>query len=196
MSGEIRRATGRDADVVSEILADGFRRDPVMQWVFGAGVDTVLKPFFHFMVGEALIPLGATYVSDSSCAVWTPPEKDPWSRADVGERFLAALDSVLQPDQLKRMLTLSQVVDEIHPQEAHWYLGMIASRTAAQGTGAGTRMLTHTLQLVDAAGVPAYLESTNPANIPFYLRHGFVAVREAWLPDGPVLTQMRRTAPR
>ena len=70
---------------------------------------------------------------------------------------------------------------------------MIATRAAAQGTGAGTRMMGHTLEPVDADGVPAYLESTNPVNIPFYERHGFAIVGAATLPDGPTLTQMRRT---
>jgi ribosomal protein S18 acetylase RimI-like enzyme len=104
------------------------------------------------------------------------------------------MDSVLTRDQLDRMVTLNLLVDQIHPQEPHWYLGMIATRAEAQGTGAGSRMMRYTLGRVDADGLPAYLESTNPANIPFYERHGFAVVREARLPDGPALTQMRRTA--
>lgn len=194
MSAEVRLAAQDDAADVSNILADGFRLDPVMQWVFAEGIDAVLKPFFHFMVSEALISLGATYISDSCCAVWTPPGKDPWARADVGDRFLAAMDAVLTREQLDRMLTLNLLVDQIHPRERHWYLGMIATRTAAQGAGAGTRMMVHTLARVDAHGLPAYLESTNPANIPFYERHGFESIGEVRLPNGPGLTQMRRTS--
>lgn len=193
VSTEVRLAIEDDARDASGILADGFRLDPVMQWVFADGIDAALEPFFRFMVSEAFIPLCATYVSEDCCAVWTPPGKDPWSRADVGDRFLTAMGSVLTREQLDRMLTLNVLVDQIHPQERHWYLGMIATRTAAQGTGAGTRMMRHTLEPVDVPGEPAYLESTNPANIPFYERHGFVTVGEARLPDGPSLTQMRRT---
>lgn len=195
VSPELRIATEHDAEDASDILADGFRLDPVMQWVFADGIDVVLKPFFHFMVSEALIPLGATYIGGACCAVWTPPGKDPWARADVGGRFLAAMDGVLTGDQLDRMLTLNMLVDQIHPQEPHWYLGMIATRATAQGTGAGTRMMAHTLERVDADGAPAYLESTNSANIPFYERNGFAIVGEASLPDGPGLTQMRRSPP-
>lgn len=192
---EVRLATEHDAEAASDILADGFLLDPVMQWVFGDGIDIALKPFFHFMVSEPLIPLGATYTNGSCCAVWTPPDTDPWARADVADRFLAAMDHVLARDQLHRMLTLNLLVDQIHPKERHWYLGMIATRATAQGTGAGTRVMTYTLGRVDADGVPAYLESTNPANIPFYERNGFVIVGEAGLPEGPNLTQMRRTPP-
>jgi GNAT superfamily N-acetyltransferase len=188
----VRLATEHDAQDASDILADGFLVDPVMQWVFADGIDAVLKPFFHFMVSGALIPLGATYISGSCCAVWTPPGEDPWARADVAGRFLAAMDRVLTGDQVDRMLTLNRLVDQIHPQESHWYLGMIATRAAAQGTGVGTRVMRHTLERVDADGMPAYLESTNAMNIPFYERNGFVIVGEVSLPDGPRLTQMRR----
>jgi predicted GNAT family N-acyltransferase len=194
-SAGVRVATGADVLAASRILSDGFRLDPVMQWVFADGIDAALERFFHFMLSEALIPLGATYVTESCCAVWTPPGKDPWARADVGNRFLAAMDSVLTRDQLDRMVTLNLLVDQIHPQEPHWYLGMIATRADAQGTGAGARMMRHTLEPVDADGLPAFLESTNPTNIPFYQRQGFVIVGEAKLPDGPGLTQMRRTPP-
>ena len=55
-------------------------------------------------------------------------------------------------------------------------------------------MMRQTLQPIDAHALPSYLESTNPANIPFYERHGFVVVGEARLPDGPLLTQMMRRA--
>ena len=194
-SDEVRLATDRDSGIVAEILSDGFRSDPVMCWVFGDAVGRVLKPFFHFMVGEALIPLGATYVSSSSAAVWTPPGMDPWARAEVGSRFLTAMDGIITGEQLDRVLTLNVLVDEMHPKEPHWYLGMLATRSSAQGSGAGGRIMTHTLARVDGDRLPSYLESTNPRNVPFYERHGFVVVGEARLPDGPPLTQMRRAAP-
>lgn len=192
MPDEVRRAGSDDAPAAAEILSDGFREDPVMRWVFGGGIESALSPFFRFMVGEALIPLGATYVSSSCCAVWTPPGRDPWARGEIGGRFLAAMSDVLDRDQLTRLVALNALVDDIHPQEPHWYLGMIATRTASQGTGAGTRMLTHTLGPVDAQRLPSYLESTNPTNIPFYERNGFSIVRHEPLPNGPSITQMKR----
>lgn len=192
VSGEVRLAAAGDAPAASRVLTDGFRLDPVMRWLFAESIDVLLNPFFHFMLSQALIPLGATYISDSCCAVWTPPGEDPWARANVGDRFLTEMGSLLSREQLDRMLTLNLLVDEIHPQERHWYLGMLATRAVVQGSGAGTRMMAHTLERVDADGLPAYLESTNPANISFYERHGFEIVGEARLPDGPGLTQMRR----
>jgi hypothetical protein len=45
---------------------------------------------------------------------------------------------------------------------------------------------------VDEEPLPSYLESTNPRNVPFYERHGFVSVHQVQLPDGRSLTQMKR----
>src|SRR5437763_15772810 len=134
---DVRVAGPGDADAVAEILADGFRDDPVMRWVFGGDVDRVLRPFFLFMVEEAHLPLGATYLSDACCAVWTPAGQEPWSAAGLGDRFLAAMAELLDQQQLERLSALDEVSKKVHPEGQHWYLGMIATRRAAQGMGAG-----------------------------------------------------------
>jgi predicted GNAT family N-acyltransferase len=190
---DIQLAAVTDTDRATAILSDGFSADPVMEWMLGDNVAEALPLMFGFMLGEALIPVGATYLSGQCCAVWTPPGRDPWSRSDeLGSRFLAAMNEALTEHALGRLMVLSEVTDQVHPREPHWYLGMLATRTAAQGSGAGSRMLARTLSLVDADGMSAYLESTNPRNVPFYERHGFVITGEEYLPEGPRLTCMRR----
>jgi predicted GNAT family N-acyltransferase len=190
---DIRLATVADADEATAILSDGFRDDPVMVWLYGDNVTAALPVMFDFMLGEALIPVGATYLSDQSCSVWTPPGQDPWSKSDeLGARFMATMTDALPAHAMERLMVLGDVTDRVHPQEPHWYLGLLATRTRAQGSGAGSRMLERTLALVDEDGMAAYLESTNPRNVPFYERHGFVVTGEEVLPDGPRLTCMRR----
>jgi GNAT superfamily N-acetyltransferase len=146
------------------------------------------------MLGNALISLGATYLDETCCAVWTPPECDPWEGDGLSARFLDAMGSRLDGQQLRRLMVLNDVTAGLHPTAPHWYLGMLATRTAAQGSGAGSRMLAHTLRVVDADAWPAYLESTNPVNVPFYERHGFTVLGQTPLPDGPILTPMWRDA--
>lgn len=53
-------------------------------------------------------------------------------------------------------------------------------------------MLEHTLKVCDADKKLAYLESTNPANITLYQRHGFELVGEIQAGSSPVLYPMRR----
>jgi len=44
----------------------------------------------------------------------------------------------------------------------------------------------------DAEGVPAYLESSDPANVPLYERHGFSVAGEVTIVDGPTIPLMWR----
>jgi len=48
------------------------------------------------------------------------------------------------------------------------------------------------LAVVDGARLTAYLESTDPRNLPLYQRHGFATTGLIELPNGPTLTQMWR----
>ena len=68
-------------------------------------------------------------------------------------------------------------------------------RPDAQGLGVGSRLLAAGLARVDAKGLPAYLESSSPANVPLYRRHGFevVEVLKA-TPDAPEMWAMWREA--
>ena len=54
------------------------------------------------------------------------------------------------------------------------------------------------LELIDASGTAAYLESTNPANNARYERLGFTQIGEFSLPgdDGPPVATMWREARR
>jgi GNAT superfamily N-acetyltransferase len=189
---KVRRVNVDDAGAIAEILADGFSTDPVMLWVFGTASEDLMQANFEFIVREALIPLGATWMTDDCCAAWTPAGRAPWAVDELSERFLNELGPRLNRDQLDRLITLNAVTAGLHAREPHWYLAMIATRHVAQGTGAGGRLLRHTLRQVDADTLPAYLESTNPANIAFYERNGFAICGAAKLPDGPTLTKMSR----
>ena len=62
-----------------------------------------------------------------------------------------------------------------------------------QGSGIGTELMRSRLARCDAAGMPAYLESSKERNVPFYERHGFTVTRELKIPDGgPLLWLMWR----
>ena len=52
--------------------------------------------------------------------------------------------------------------------------------------------MTSRLNRCDAEYAPAYLESSKPDNVPYYLRFGFEVTGEITLPDGPSLIPMWR----
>jgi len=60
-----------------------------------------------------------------------------------------------------------------HPREPHWYLALIGVDPAFQGSGVGTALLRPRLAACDETGVPAYLETQKPENVPYYERFGF-----------------------
>jgi hypothetical protein len=55
-------------------------------------------------------------------------------------------------------------------------------------------MLAATLEVVDRAHMPAYLESSNPKNIPLYQRFGFEVQTELQFGSSPVVATMLRAA--
>jgi ribosomal protein S18 acetylase RimI-like enzyme len=184
-----------DAPVVGAVLADGFHDDPVLGWVL-RGSDDVraakLKALFGFLAEEAMVPLGSTFVTDGGCACWTPsPGRDEWPD-DRAARFREVMHQACDAADIERLGLLSSAMDEHHPTIPHWYLGTIAVIRSAQGRGIGTALLAHSLAIVDDAGEPAYLESTNVRNVPLYERHGFRTTGQIDLPDGPQLTAMWR----
>jgi len=70
---------------------------------------------------------------------------------------------------------------------------LIGADPAAQGQGQGAALLRSGLAKADAAGLPAYLESSKAANLPFYEHFGFTVREEVQPPEnGPTLWAMWR----
>ena len=79
--------------------------------------------------------------------------------------------------------------------EPHYYLTLLGTHPDHRGRGIGMWLLAHTLALIDSEHMPAYLESTNPANNDRYARVGFEPMGEFSFPGGgPIVTTMWRPA--
>jgi predicted N-acetyltransferase YhbS len=61
---------------------------------------------------------------------------------------------------------------------------MIGTDPAHQGSGVGSALINAVLDRCDAEGLPAYLESSKAANVPYYARFGFVEQDAIDLPAG------------
>lgn len=187
-----RIARSEDAREVGRVLTAGFREDPVMCWVFSEpDRERKIAAMFAFLAREVLVPLGATYIVPGSCAGWTPPGTPDWP-SERNLLFGEVMGAVATSADLERLGIFGSATRERHPADAHWYLSVIATDDEARGQGLGSGLLRESLRVVDAARLPAYLESTNPRNVPLYVRHGFEVVDHLHLPDGPVVTLMWR----
>jgi GNAT superfamily N-acetyltransferase len=66
----------------------------------------------------------------------------------------------------------------------HWYLWTLGVEPARQGQGIGGKLLSAGLERSDAQGLPCYLETHNPRNVPIYQHFGFRVFEESIVPNG------------
>lgn len=194
----VRPARKADVPALSQVLARAFREDPVMSWLQpDPGRRAAALPGFfsaiarhHFLAGGGVeIALSDTGVG--AAALWDPPGH--WGQHPREQ--IAMLPAVVRSfrGRLGIARALSEEMKAAHPEEPHWYLAMIGSDTAVRGGGFGNALLRSRLDRCDAEGAPAYLESSNPDNIPYYLRFGFEVTGEIAMPGGgPALWPMWR----
>ena len=126
-------------------------------------------------------------------AIWKHPNKWKMPAGDM-VRTLPAMLRVLGT-KTPRMVGAINAIEKVHPKEEHYYLEVLGTRQDRQSKGVGSAVIAHTLDRCDEEGLPAYLESSNPRNIPFYARHGFETTREIVVGKGaPTVTAMWRKA--
>ena len=134
----------------------------------------------------------------TGAAFWLPPGHATytlWRMLRAG-MFVAPLR--LPWPVLRRLATVEGRAQRLHERyapEPHWYLAQIGVEPAHQRQGVASRLLRLMLARMDAAGLPCYLETENPANISVYGRYGFQVVAEDVVPDGPHIWAMLRPLP-
>ncbi len=130
-------------------------------------------------------------------AIWVPPgvPMSPWRMVRSG-MLAVPLRTGLGP--LARFGGAGGVMDKIHKRHMrgpHWELLIVAVDPALQGQGRGSALVRDGLARADAAGLPCYLNTNTPANLPLYERLGFTVLEQATLgKDGPPAWAMRRDA--
>jgi GNAT superfamily N-acetyltransferase len=192
---DARLATAADLPAAVETLARAFYADPVWGWAFPNSERRLEQ---HSVVWRVIAESALGYESAwavgecAAVALWIPPGEPELSPEDE-ERVEALIREILGVGAA-RVLETFERFDAAHPQgEPHYYLSLLATNPDHGGRGLGMGLLADCLRRIDAEGVPAFLESSNPANTPRYERLGFSACGEFELPeDGPNVTQMWR----
>jgi ribosomal protein S18 acetylase RimI-like enzyme len=196
-----RRATASDREQVIDCLTAAFATDPVMTWIGrrDAKRDRGRRAMFSFLVGKLGLPGGELWTADdySVAALWIPPEraelKLPWWEE---VRLFPTIMTFTGLTGLSRVDAFRKAADKHHPKDKpHFYLMTIGVDPKFQGQGLGSALLDANLAMVDAKGLPSYLESSNEKNVPLYKRHGYQVINEFRpAPDGPPLWGMWREA--
>jgi ribosomal protein S18 acetylase RimI-like enzyme len=186
----VRAARREDEASAINVIVLAFATDPVARWAtpdpakYLAAMPALVRAFG----GNGFAHGSVDIVADGGgAAMWLPPGVEP----DV-ER-MEALMTENTPEHL--MPDLAGVMEEMgksHPEEPHWYLPLIGVDPLLQGRGLGSVLMHHALARADADGIPAYLESSNPRNIPLYERHGFEVIRTIQVGSSPPVVPMLR----
>ena len=129
--------------------------------------------------------------NSEAVAVWLPPGEPEMT--DGEERAFDALVGELLGERAAELNALFEQFEEHHPVEPpHYYLSLWGTHRDHAGRGLGTALIREDLARIDSERAPAYLESTNPANLPRYEALGFERMGEFGPAGGPVITTMWR----
>ncbi len=183
-------ATPADRDAITEMLTAAFRHDPAVRWLFAE--ELAYRRNFPTLIaalgGGGFSHGTVRYTTDfSAAALWLPPEI-PCDEAAI----IDLVERTLDGEKRATAFALFDRMARAHPPEPHWYLPFIGVAPHRQGLGLGGALLEASLAQCDGAGVSAYLESTNPRNVPLYLRHGFKVIGEIRVGTCPALIPMTR----
>ena len=128
----------------------------------------------------------------AATASWLPPGTAP--RSHRRELLITArvLPVLLRGRNRLTAINMLQTMSKKHPTEPHWYLALIGVDPTFQGKGIGNVLLRKRLDDCDSSGLPVYLETQKPENVPYYQRFGFV-IRDTIVTKGcPTLWTMWR----
>jgi ribosomal protein S18 acetylase RimI-like enzyme len=193
----VRHAVAADLPALAATLGRAFADDQLFTWVYegsaGDALERRLTSFFDVCL-RAGLRRGHTYAVDGDvgAAIWSPPDVDVFDDEHLEELVLLLAGHLgARAELVGEAFTL---LGEAHPHDVpHFYLFVLGTRPDHRGAGVGSALLRHVLDTCDAEGLPAYLESSDPRNVPLYERHGFRVLQELEVsPGGPTARPMWR----
>jgi GNAT superfamily N-acetyltransferase len=205
---QVRHLVRDDFDAAARLFADAFLDDPgwvavgpdrrrhrhaVLRRYHRAVLDVIERyggPIYGaFDEGEGepaggrAAPAGRlTGVAATFAAGLYPPPA--WTILKFVPGFLLA-----GPGPIVRGLRFSAVQEKGHPPGEHVYLWFLAVDPSHQRGGVGRALLA---RVYGDATAPVYLDTANPANVPYYAGNGFEELGTAAGPRGASMWFMRR----
>ena len=173
---DVRPLTSDGVTAATDTITLAFRQDPVWGLALSVaeGTEHDLRPYWrHYVEGALRYDTVFASTGSATVSVWIPPGGTELS----DDQEVAIRDLVKQmfvPGRAAALFELWRRFDEHRPrEEPHAYLSLLATRPNEAGHGHGQAHLALDLARWDAAGIPTYLESSNPANDHRYERQGY-----------------------
>jgi len=176
---------------VVDAIAGAFHDDPTWSWAFPDPM--MRKRWWRFCIENALrYPSTFKTSGFEAVSVWIPAAGTEFSPED--EERIPSILADLVGERANLVAELLDRFGAAHPRdEPHFYLSLLGTHEAHRGRGLGMALLEENLARIDVDRMPAYLESSNPANDHRYEAVGFEPVVTFQAPgDGPSVTGMWR----
>jgi GNAT superfamily N-acetyltransferase len=171
--------------VAAGVLARAFQNDPPL--VYGIPNDAdrcrilplFMVPFLNYgnLFGEVYV----TAAKPESVAIWLPVENLDETPEEDHEAGIDTIPSIIGAEASARFANLVTFVGIYHHRFAagrHLYLQWLGVEPSRQGQGLGSATISPVLRRADAEGLPCYLETFQPRNVPLYQKHGFRIMAE------------------
>ncbi|MHA2425287.1 MAG: GNAT family N-acetyltransferase [Candidatus Thorarchaeota archaeon] len=180
-----------DIPAAVEILAEASVNDPY--WVYLIQDPTKR---FHFMRKYLRVNLRVEWTRGhllgignplEGIAVWKPPESPPAARIPILFATLSYL-RLLSPFVIGLTLKVIRVFRRYslwrtrNATPPYYHLVLLGVRPSSQGKGYASGLIRPILKRADFEGTGAYVETTNPDNVPFYEHFGFELKGEFLVP--------------
>jgi GNAT superfamily N-acetyltransferase len=197
----IRHLVRDDFDAAARLFADAFLDDPgwvavgpdraghrhgVLRRYHRTALDVIDRyggPIYGaFDEGEGERDGGLTGVAATLAAGLYPPPA--WTILRFVPGFVLA-----GPAPIVRGLRFSAVQEKGHPHDEHVYLWFLAVDPSHQRGGVGRALLA---RVYGDATAPVYLDTANPANVPYYASNGYEELGRADGPRGASMWFMQR----
>jgi ribosomal protein S18 acetylase RimI-like enzyme len=198
---EVGRLEPQDAAAAAELYAASHAEYPGWRRVFPDRDVRVraLRPFMEATCRDAALHGRPLVARDDQgivgVAMWMPPGAWPLSAGRMARMTPALLRVALAaPRSFPAFARIGSRTGKAHPGGRYWYLQAMGVHPRAQRRGVGKRLINPVLAEADDAGLPCYLQTSDPANIDYYRRFGFELVQPniPVFPDGPGYIGMTR----
>jgi GNAT superfamily N-acetyltransferase len=189
-SETVRVASTADENPVVDTVVLAFTTDPMARWTWPYSHQFLAAlPRMVRALGGAAFSSGSAFCTEdyAGAALWLPPGVHPDDK-----ELEALLQSTVAPPLVSETAAVFEQMATYHPTEPHWFLPLIGVDPAHQGEGHGKALMAYALERCDRDHAPAYLESSNPRNIPFYRRHGFEPLGAIQVGSSPTVVPMLR----
>ncbi len=182
-------AVSRQWQIV-DVMTLAFSTNPIARWMY-PNSQQYLQYFSNFvrLFGGKAFEMGSAYYIGNfvAASLWLPPNIHP------DEKGLFSLFETTVSEEIKDdLFSVFEEMGNYRPKEPHWYLPMMGTDPTKQSKGYGSALLRHALEWCDRDIKTAYLESSNPQNIPLYQRFGFELIGKIQIGSSPTIFPMMR----